>query len=41
MDPKILDAIAKIIAPYLRTKHKEKESHELAELILKEILKQS
>lgn len=37
MDQKMLDQIAKIISPYLKTKHKEKESHELAERIIKEI----
>lgn len=30
----MLDQIAKIISPYLKTKHKEKESHELARRIL-------
>lgn len=37
MDQEMLDRIAKIISPYLKTKHKEKESHQLAERILKEI----
>jgi hypothetical protein len=39
MDQKMLDLIAKIISPYLKTKHKEKESHELARRILEEINK--
>jgi len=34
MDQAMLDQIAKIISPYLKTKHKEKTSHELARLIL-------
>jgi hypothetical protein len=37
MDQKMLDQIAKIISPYLKTKHKEKESHELARRILEEL----
>jgi hypothetical protein len=37
MDQKMLDLIAKIISPYLKTKHKEKESHDLAKRILQAI----
>jgi hypothetical protein len=33
----ILKRVAKIIAPYLKTKHKEKESLEIAEKVLEEI----
>lgn len=39
MDQEMLDQIAKIIHPYLKTKHKEKESHELARRILEEVAK--
>jgi hypothetical protein len=35
----MLDKIAKIISPYLKTKHKEKESHILAKQILEELKK--
>ena len=37
MNQEKLDLIAKIIFPYLKTKHKDKESHQIAERILKEI----
>jgi hypothetical protein len=37
MDQEMLDKIAKIISPYLKTKHKEKESHKLAILILEAV----
>lgn len=37
MDQKMLNLIAKIISPYLKTKHKEKESKDLARRILEEI----
>lgn len=37
MDQEMLDKIAKIISPYLKTKHKEKESHDLAKRILEEL----
>jgi hypothetical protein len=40
MDQKMLDLIAKIISPYLKTKHKEKESHDLAKRILEAIAKE-
>lgn len=33
----LLHRIAKIIAPYLKTKHKEKESLEIAKKVLEEI----
>jgi hypothetical protein len=37
MNQELLDRIAKIISPFLKTKHKEKESHEIAKRILDEI----
>ncbi|MFN7583814.1 MAG: hypothetical protein ACK5P0_00490 [bacterium] len=37
MDQEMLDKIAKIISPYLKTKHKEKESHDLAKRIFEEL----
>ena len=37
MDEELVDKVAKIIAPYLKTKHKEDVSYELAEKILEEI----
>lgn len=37
MDKDLLDRIARIIFPYLKTKHKEKESHYIAMRILEEI----
>lgn len=33
----LIHRIAKIIAPYLKTKHKEKESLEIAKKVLEEI----
>ena len=37
MDQEKLDQIAQIIRPYLKTKHKEKESQEIAKRILEEL----
>jgi hypothetical protein len=37
MDQEKLDQIAQIIRPYLKTKHKEKESQEIARKILEEL----
>jgi len=40
MDQELLDRIAKLIFPYLKTKHKDKESHQIARRILEEIDKE-
>jgi hypothetical protein len=37
MDEHILKRVAKIIAPYLKTKHKEKESLDIAKKVLEEM----
>jgi hypothetical protein len=41
MNQELLDRIAKLIFPYLKTKHKDKESYEIAKKILQEINDQS
>jgi hypothetical protein len=40
MDQDLIDRIAKLIHPYLKTKHKEKESHDIAIRIVEELEKQ-
>lgn len=39
MNKKLLDKIAKLIYPHLKTKHKDKQSNEIAQDIMKEIEK--
>jgi hypothetical protein len=41
MNKKLLDQIAKIISPYLKTKHKDRQSNQIAQDIMKEIEKDS
>jgi hypothetical protein len=40
MDQELLDRIAKLIYPYLKTKHKDTQAHEIAKHILEELDKQ-
>lgn len=41
INEKLLDKIARIISPFLKTKHKDKESHEIAKKILEELEKEA
>jgi hypothetical protein len=37
MNKKLLDQIAKIISPYLKTKHKDNQANQIAQEIINEI----
>ncbi len=40
MDEELVDRIANLLSPYLKTKHKDVQSHQIARDILEEIEKQ-
>jgi len=41
MNQEMIDLIANLLSPYLKTKHKDVQAHELAKKILEEIDKNS
>lgn len=41
INKELLEKVARIISPFLKTKHKDKESHEIAKKILEELEKEA